>query len=476
MDVSIETTSGLERRMTVRVPADRFETEVTSRLKQTARQVRLPGFRPRRVPMREVQRRFGPSVRQEVAGELMQSSFFEAVQSESLRPAGPPALQPGDLQSSEGFEFTATFEVFPEVEIGDLASIEVKRPVAELTEADVDDMIERLREQRRRFEAREGRAAEEGDQLRLDFRGFLADEEGAFADDAEPFEGGSAEGAEIVIGSGRMIPGFEDELKGLAAGDEKRFEVTFPDDYGAEHLKGRKARFEVTVSEVAESVKPEVDDAFIAEFGVEEGGMEAFRAEVLENMSRELRTATRTYLKNQVLDALARMHGDIILPQAMVREEVHRAQHEMAQQFGGGNQIDPHQLPAELFRDQAERRVRLGLVLNRLVEQESVEPDPERVEALLEDIAAPYGEPEQVKAWYHSQPEQMQQLRSAAVEDQVIDLVLERAKVEEETSTYDDVLAASRAQPAASDEGGAEAGDDAAGETDGENSGDAQVS
>lgn len=474
MDVSIETTSGLERRMTVRVPAERFETEVTSRLKQTAKQVRLPGFRPGKVPLREVQRRFGPGVRQEVAGEIMQSSFFEAVQSESLRPAGPPSLQPGELEGADAFEFTATFEVFPEVEIGDLASIEVKRPVAELTDSDVDDMIERLRDQRRRFEAREGRAAEDGDQLKIDFRGFLADEEGAFAEDAEPFEGGSAEGAEIIIGSGRMIPGFEDELKGLTAGDEKTFEVTFPDDYGAEHLKGRKARFEVKVTEVAESVMPEVDDEFIAEFGVEDGGMEAFRAEVLENMTRELRTATRTYLKNQVLDALAGMHQEVTLPHSMVHEEVHRAQHEMAQQFGGGNQIDPHQLPAELFRDQAERRVRLGLVLNRIIEQESLEPDAERVEALLEDIAAPYGEPEQVKAWYHSQPEQMQQLRSAAVEDQVIDLVLERAKVEEETSTYDDVLAASRAQPGADDAAGDDAAADA--DADGEATGDAQSS
>ena len=459
MDVSIETTSGLERRMTVRLPAERFETEVSSRLKQTARQVRLPGFRPGKVPLREVTRRFGPSVRQEVAGELMQSSFFEAVQSESLRPAGPPSLQPGALEGGEAFEYTATFEVFPEVEIGDLATITVKRPVAELGDADVDDMVGRLREQRRRFEAREERAAADGDQVKVDFRGFLADEDGTFADDVEPFEGGSAEGAELVLGSGRMIPGFEDELVGLAPGDEKTFEIEFPEDYGAEHLKGRKARFEVKVTEVAESVLPEVDTTFIEEFGVESGDMDEFRTEVRANMERELRTATRTYLKNQVLEALATMHGEVSLPHAMVHEEIHRAQHEMAQQFGGG-QMDPHQLPAELFRDQAERRVRLGLVLNRIIEQEEVTPDAERVEALLDDIAAPYGEPEQVKAWYHSQPEQMQQLQSAAVEDQVIDLILERAQVEEEASDYDAILAASRAPvgaPAAGEDGDADA-------------------
>ena len=466
MDVSIETTSGLERRMTVRLPADRFETEVTSRLKQTAKQVRLPGFRPGKVPLREIQRRFGPSVRQEVAGEMMQSSFFEAVQSESLRPAGPPALEPASLEAKEAFEFTATFEVFPEVQLGDLTSIEVSKPVAELGESDVDDMVERLREQRKAFVEQEGRAAADGDQVKLDFTGYLADDDGNIADDAEPFEGGSAEGAEIVIGSGRMIPGFEEALTGLAADEEKSFEVTFPDDYGAEHLQGKKARFDVKVVTVAESVTPEVDEDFIKEFGVESGEMEAFREEVLANMSRELRNATRTHLKNQVLEALSNMHGEVELPGAMVHEEIQRAQHEMAQQFGGGGQFDPHQLPAELFKDQAERRVRLGLVLNRIIEDEKLEADPERVEALLDDIAAPYGEPEQVKAWYHSQPEQMQQLRGAAVEDQVIDLILERAKVEETASTYDDVLAASRAPQ------GGEATDDADGGADAESAAD----
>ena len=440
MDVSVETTSDLERRMTVRLPGDRFESEVASRLKQAARQVRLPGFRPGKVPMREVTRRFGPSVRQEVAGELMQSSFFEAVQNESLRPAGPPSLEPGTLEGGEGFEYTATFEVFPEVELADLSTIEVERPTAEIADADIDMMIERLREQRRSFEAREDRAAEDGDQVTIDFTGFLADD-GA---DAEPFEGGSAEGAELVLGSGRMIPGFEEGLVGAKPGDDVTLEVSFPEEYGAEALAGKAARFEVKVVAVAESVMPEVDEAFIKEFGVEEGTDEAFRADVRGNMERELRQATRTRLKNQVLEGLARLHGEVQLPRALVKEQIHQAQHEMAQQFGGQG-MDPHQLPEELFTDQAERRVRLGLVLNRIIEQESLEADEERVEALLDDVAAPYGEPEQVKAWYHSQPEQMQQLRSAAVEDQVIDLVLERAIVTDVTASYDEVLAAARA-------------------------------
>lgn len=449
MQVSIETTSGLERRMTVTLPADRFESEVNTRLQQAARQVRLPGFRPGKVPMKEVRRRFGPGVRQEVAGELMQNSFFEAAQAEDVRPAGMPKLEPETLDKADAFTFTATFEVFPEVELADLSTIEIERPTAEITEADIDTMIERLREQKKAFQPKDGPAAD-GDQVTLDFTGYLGE---------DAFEGGAAEDAQVVIGSGRMIPGFEEALEGLSAGDDKSFEVTFPEDYGNEQLKGATARFEVTVKAVEATVLPELDDEFFEHFGVEEGGMDAFRAEVRNNMDRELRNASRTHVKNQVMDAVADAH-DLTLPESLVHEEIHRMQHDMAKQFGGQG-MDPHQLPAELFRDQAERRVKIGLVLNAIVEAESIEADDERVEALLDDMAAPYGEPEQVKAWYHQNAEQMQQIRSAAVEDQVVDFVLGRATVREEQSTYDEVLAAAQGRGSAEAEAESEAGEDA---------------
>lgn len=433
MQVSIETTSGLERRVTVRLPAERFETEVQSRLRDAARRVRIPGFRPGRVPLREVRRRFGEGVRQEVAGELMQATVFEAIARESLRPAGQPRLEPLDLGAGGDFTYTATFEVFPEVELADFARVEVERPVAEVTETDVDTMIERLREQHRAFEPREDRAAEQGDEVTLDFTGYVDD---------EAFEGGQAEDARLVLGSGRMIPGFEEGVVGLKPGEEKQLEVTFPEDYGNEALKGKSARFEVRVKTVAEPVLPALDEDFFREFGVEEGGLQEFRAEVRGNMERELRNAVRTRLKNQVMDALAELH-EVALPHAMVQEEIHRMQHEMVRQFGGQG-MDPHSLPAELFRDNAERRVKLGLVLNRIVEAESLEAEPERVEQILDDVAAPYSEPEQVKTWYHANEEQMQQIRSAAIEEQVIDLVLERARVEDVERSYDEVLAAAR--------------------------------
>ncbi|MEE4361116.1 MAG: trigger factor [Pseudomonadales bacterium] len=448
MQVSIETTSGLERRMTVRLPAERFETEVASRLQDAARRVKLPGFRPGKVPLKEVKRRFGPGVREEVAGELMQATVFEALAQESLRPAGRPRLEPLDLEVPGDFTYTAVFEVFPEFELADAARIEISRPVAEVTEADIDQMIERLREQRRSFEVRDGRAAETGDEVTLDFEGFIGD---------EAFQGGQAEDAKIVLGSGRMIPGFEEGLAGLHAGDNSSLEVTFPEDYGNEALRGKQARFEVTVKAVAEPVTPELDDAFFKEFGVEEGGLDAFRSEVRGNMERELRKAIRTRLKNQVMDGLAAIH-ELMLPESMVGEEIHRMQHEMVQQFGGKG-MDPHSLPAELFRDNAERRVKLGLVLSRIVEVEKVEADPERVEAILDDVAAPYGEPEQVKSWYHANAEQMQQIRSAAIEDQVVDLILERATVTDEPGSYDSVLAAAQGRGAAAD--GAEEADPA---------------
>lgn len=454
MQVSIETTSGLERRMTVTLPADRFDQEVNQRLRQAAQQVRLPGFRPGKVPMKEVRRRFGPGVRDEVAGELMQSGFIEALREQDVRPAGQPRLEPVKMEPGEDFEFAAVFEVFPEVEVAELSGIEVEKLEAGITEADIDAMIERLREQRREFVAREDRPAADGDEVTLDFTGYLGD---------EPFEGGTAEDAKIVLGSGRMVAGFEEQLTGLKAGEEKSFEVEFPEDHGNEQVAGATARFEVRVKSVGESVLPELDDEFFSTFGVEEGGMEAFRAEVRENMERELRNAARQYVKNQVMDGLAAAH-EVSLPGFLVNEEVHRMQHEMAKQFGGEG-MDPHQLPAELFTEQAEKRVKLGLVLNGIVEAEGIEADPERVDALLDDLAAPYGEPDQVKAWYRQNAEQMQQLESAAVEDQVVDLVLERANVTTSPSTYDEVMAAASGRGAEAEEDTEDADGDAETET-----------
>ena len=431
MQVSIETTAGLERKMTVTVPAAQFEAQVSQRLSQAAKSVRLPGFRPGKIPMKEVARRFGPEVRAEVAGELMQRTFFEAIRDEALKPAGQPRLEPVQMNPGVDFEYAATFEVMPEVEVGDLSAIPVEKPVASVEETDIDKMIERLREQRKRFEDRDDRPAAEGDQLLLDFQGHL---------EGEPVEGTAAEDHELVLGEARMIPGFEEALHGLRAGEDKSFEVTFPDDYGNEALKGREVRFDVKVKAVREAVLPEVDAELFSELGVEDGSLETFRAEVRDNMERELESAVRTRMKNQVMDGLVSVH-DVTPPKALVHEQIHSLQDEMVQRFGGQG-MDPRSLPEELFREQAERRVKLGLILNGIVDAHGIEPDADRVEAILDDVASRYHDPDQVKGWYHSNPEQMEQIRAAALEDAAVDFVLERANVSEVQQDYDTVLAA----------------------------------
>lgn len=435
MQVTIETTEALERKMTVQLPVEDFQQEVQKRLQDTARRARLPGFRPGRVPLKEIQRRFGPGVRQEVAGELMQRTVFQAMAEQSLRPAGQPSLEWVSENDDSQFAYAATFEVFPEIALGDLSGATVETPEAEVTEADIDTMIERLREQRKAFVVEEGRAAEDGDEITVDFTGYLGD---------EAFEGGAAEDAKIVLGSGRMIPGFEEGLVGLKAGDEKRLEVTFPEDYGNEALKGQAAVFEIKAKAIAKAEMPELDEAFFTQFGVEDGELSSFRTEVRSNMERELRNAVRTRVKNQVMDALADKH-EVDLPKAMVHEEIHRMQHDMARQFGGQG-MDPHQLPAELFRSQAERRVKLGLLMSHVVDEQAMTADDARVEAMLDDIAAPYDEPEQVKSWYHGNDEQMSQLRNAAIEEQVIDWLLEKMTVSTVAMSYEDALAAAQQQ------------------------------
>jgi trigger factor len=287
MQVTLETTSGLKRRMRISVPAEQFESKVEGKLKEAAGQVKIKGFRPGKVPMREVRRRFAEGIRQEVSSELMQASFTDAIRQESLAPAGMPQIQDVVSEAGKDFEFTAEFEVFPEIELADFGLISVERPVAEITETDIDAMIETLREQRKAF-ADVTRASQVGDQLNIDFEGFVDD---------EAFEGGKAEGSELVLGSNSMIPGFEDGLVGSSAGDEKDITVTFPEAYQAEALAGKEALFKIKVNAVAEPALPALDEAFFEQFGVKEGGLQAFRVEVRSNMEKELAAVIKSKVK-----------------------------------------------------------------------------------------------------------------------------------------------------------------------------------
>jgi len=446
MQISIETTAGLERRLTISVPSETFEQKISERLGEAASRVRLPGFRPGRVPMKEVRRRFGQAVRVEVAGELMQSTFVTAIRQEDLNPAGQPSLEVVQMDPGSDFEFTATFEVFPLVELVNLNRARLKRPVAEITEVDVDVMIERLREQRKSWESVE-RAAAEGDRVTVDFVGRL---------DGEVFEGGSAEGSQFVIGGGQMIEDFDRGVQGLAPGESSSFEATFPADYRAEQLAGKTVTFEVTVKTVEASELPGLDEEFFKAFGVEEGGLEAFRTDVRGNMQRELDDAVRNQLKSQVMDQLHALH-QIQLPRALLEREMETLRQQMLQQFRmyGGQGGQP-ELPLELFQEQAERRVNVGLVVNELISAAKIQVDPSEVRTRIEAMAEGYAEPQQVVNWYYSNAEQLQSIEMAVLEDQVVEHVVKAAEVEEVPASYEDVISGRAIAPAQEAEAAAE--------------------
>jgi trigger factor len=453
MQISIETTSGLERRLTITVPSEAFEEKIADRLGEAAKQIRLPGFRPGKVPMREVRRRFGPSVRAEVASELMQSSFVEAVQQEALSPAGSPNLEVVKMDPGIDFEFTATFEVFPVVELADLHRVKVKKPEAEVTDADLEQMIERLREQRKTWSS-VTRGAQEGDRVTLDFTGTI---------DGEAFDGGSGEDVTFEVGTGQMIEDFDQGVRGLAKGESGEFAATFPETYNKEDLRGRTASFSVTIKEVEESSLPALDETFFEGFGVEEGGLEAFRTEVRESMEREMEAAVNNQVKSQVMDQLAQLHS-VQLPKAMVANEIQQQKQQMLQQFqmyGQGGRTPEIDLPDDLFTEQAERRVTVGLVVNELVSSTGLKADPDKVRARVETLAAGYAQPEQVVRYYYSNPEQLQQIEMAVLEDQVVDHILEQAEVEVVSSTYTEVISgqAVAAEVETADTGEAEAAD-----------------
>lgn len=439
MRVSIETTSGLERRLSVGVPADRVDGAVDQRLREASRNVRLPGFRPGKVPMRVMKQRFGAGVRQEVLGEVISQTFQEAVQSENLRPAGQPKIEPKSFDAGKDIEYTAIFEIFPTVAVKDVAGFDVKKPVADVTEDDVNEIIEVFRKQQGSLENVE-RAAEEGDTVVIDFVGTR---------DGEAFEGGSGDDLSLELGSGRMIPGFEDGISGMSAGDKKSLDLTFPDDYQQEDLQGAAVQFDITVKEVKAMELAPLDDKLFASYGVEEGGEETFRAEVKKNMERELRNAVQNHVKQQVMDAIVEAHADLEIPSSLVGQEINVMRSQMFQQFGG----QPNQnmdlqsiLPDDMFKEQAERRVKLGLLLSEMIGKFDLQADSAKVRAMIEDIASTYQEPEEVVNYYYSENEQLAQIESRVLEDQIVDKVLEAASVAEETCSYQEALAAARPQ------------------------------
>lgn len=427
MQVSVESISALERRMTVGVPAERIETEVNKRLQQTASRAKIPGFRPGKVPMKVIRQRYEESARQEALGDVIQETYYEAIVAEKLKPAGNPSVEPKSFEKGQDLEYIAVFEVYPEIQIAGLGDIAVERLQAEVVDADVDKMLEVLRKQNTRYEVAEG-TAETEDQLTIDFVGKV---------DGEEFAGGSAKGVQLVLGSGRMIPGFEEALVGVKAGEVRVINPTFPADYHNAELAGKTAEFTVTVNSVAKPKAPELNAEFFALFGVSEGGLEGFRAEVRKNMERELQQAIKSKVKTQVMDGLL-AGNPIEVPKALVASEVNRLRIQAVQQFGG--KMRPENLPAELFEEQARRRVSLGLLVAEVVKQNDLKPDDGRVRELIAEMAAVYQEPEQVVAWYYENSDQLNEVRSVVLEEQVVDTVLKQAKVTDKTVSYEEAV------------------------------------
>ena len=432
MQVSVETTQGLERRVTVTVPAANVDDAVKARLQQLAKTQRINGFRPGKVPVKVLQKRFGASVRQEVAGDIMQRHFYEAIIQEKVTPAGMPTFDLTKDVAGEDLEFVATFEVYPEVELNALDKIAVEKPVVEIKDKDLKEMMVTL--QKQHADWKEGkRKAKKDDRVTIDFVGTI---------DGEEFEGGKAEDFPLEMGKGRMIPGFEDNIVGLKPGEECVADVTFPEDYHAENLKGKAAQFAITVKKVEGLNLPKVDEEFAKLFGVEEGGVEALEAEVQKNMQRELDQTVKAKVKENVIEALLGAH-EVEIPKALIDQEVNTLREQAKQRFAQqaqGQTANLPELPAELFTENAKRRVSIGLILGEVIKVNDLKADEDKVNALIETTASAYEDPQEVIEYYKSNQELMSQMQNVALEEQAIEWVLEQAKVKEVKTKFDEIM------------------------------------
>lgn len=433
MQVSVETTSSIERHMTIGVPAQEIDQAVQKRLQETARTVRLNGFRPGKVPMSVVKRRFGDSVRQEIVGEIMRDNYVKALQEQDLNPAGWPRFEPKTMEEGKDLEFVAIFEVLPEIELGDLSAVTIEKPQADVTDADIDTMIDNLRTQQATMKSVK-RKAKNKDIAVIDFKGTI---------DGEEFEGGAAEKHRLTLGSGQMIPGFEKAIVGSKAGEELEIDVTFPEDYHNEELKGKPVKFQVMIHEVEEPQLPELDAEFFKKFGIEAEDEAAFRVEVKKNMERELKQAISNKVKNDVVDALLNS-TELDVPTSLVDQEIDRLRQDAVKRFGG--QMDFQQLPKEIFEEQATRRVKTGLLFQEVVKKNELTADAEKVEEKIQEIASTYEQPEEVIAHFNSSPEEKSQIESTVLEDAVVEYVLGQAQVTEKAMKYEEAIQAGQTQ------------------------------
>jgi len=435
MQTNLETTGQLERRLNLAFPLDEIESEVEKRLQRLARTVKVAGFRPGKVPVKMVAQQYGQQVRSDVISDRLQATLSDAIRAQNLRVAGYPRIEPHAGEGTPGqIEFSAVFEVYPEVQVGDLSGVAVERPVAEVTEADVDETLEVLRKQRVQYTPADHPAAA-GDRVVVDFTGTI---------DGVEFAGGQAKDFPITLGEGRMLPEFEAAVTGMRAGEQKSFTLVFPDDYHGKEVAGKTAQFALTVKEVQEGVLPPLDESFVKAFGVESGNLDDLRKEVLANLRLELKRKIESKLKEQALGAL-RQQATFAVPKVLVDQEAEKMARQMSANLQQqGMKQEDIKLSPDTFRASAEERVALGLVFAEVVRAHGLQAKPEQVKDLVQEAAQTYEQPDAVVRWHYEKPERLNEFEALAVERNVVDWVLARAQVVDKPTTFREVMGPAR--------------------------------
>ncbi|WP_445660366.1 trigger factor [Acinetobacter sp. F16] len=435
MQVTSEAVSGVARRLNVSVPTSRVNEQFEARLKRTAKTVKINGFRPGKVPLNVVRREYGAGIYQEVVNDVIRDTVFEAIQQEKINAVGMPNIDKVE-NKEDALVYEATVEVYPEVEVKAFDALEVERKTTEVNDKDVDQMIENLQKQRQTWAETKGMAKKDM-QVTFDFEGTV---------DGEKFEGGTAEDFKLVLGSGRMIPGFEDGIVGMKKGEEKVIDVTFPEDYQAENLAGKAAQFKITVKQVEKPKLPEIDAEFLKIFGLtEEEGVEKLKADVRKNMDREVKNGLRNQVKAATFDALVAAN-EVEVPESMLAQEIDRQRQQMIQQFTqqfgaqGAQAFDSSMLPDDLFKEQAQKAVKLGVLVSKVLADAKIEVDPARVEAYIDDMASSYEDPTEVIEYFKNDKQQRAQIEAVVLEDQIVDHILASAKVTDKAVSYEELL------------------------------------
>ncbi|WP_445116576.1 trigger factor [Acinetobacter sp. WZC-1] len=434
MQVTSEAVSGVARRLNVSVPTSRVNEQFEARLKRTAKTVKINGFRPGKVPLNVVRREYGAGIYQDVVNDVIRDTVFEAIQQEKINAVGMPNIEKVE-NTDDALVYEATVEIYPEVDVK-FKKLEVERKATEINDKDVDTMLENLQKQRQGWVETKGMAKKDM-QVTFDFEGSI---------DGEKFEGGSSEDFKLVLGSGRMIPGFEDGIIGMKKGEEKVIDVTFPEDYQAENLAGKQAQFNIKVKQVEKPKLPEIDAEFLQIFGIaEEEGVDKLKADVRKNMEREVKNGLRNQVKGAVFDALVAAN-DVEVPASMLAQEVDRQRQQMIQQFTqqfgaqGAGAFDSSMLPDDLFKEQAEKSVKLGILVSKILADAKIEVDPARVDAYIEDMASSYEDPAEVIEYFKTDKQQRSQIEAVVLEDQVVDHILAEAKVTDKAVSYEELL------------------------------------